>query len=240
MIHPLLAIADGLTRQLDGMRFGLPVSCVYNPLEYARPAYAAYVDRYGSADKEFLLLGMNPGPWGMVQTGIPFGEVSVVRDWLGIESVVGQPAQHHPRRPVLGFACRRSEVSGRRLWKWIQGRWTTPAAFFRHGFVANYCPLAFFGVTGANLTPDKLPVGDRAPLLSACDEALRATVAWLRPRWVIGIGRFAAHRSAAALTGFSIRLGCLPHPSPASPLANRGWETVADSTWSALGVSCSS
>lgn len=240
MIHPLLAIADGLTTQIDGLRFGPPVSCAYNPLVYARPAYAAYVDRYGSADKEFLLLGMNPGPWGMVQTGIPFGEVSAVRDWLGIEIKVGQPAQQHPRRPVFGFACQRSEVSGRRLWGWIQARWGTPAAFFQGGFVTNYCPLAFFSATGANLTPDKLTVSDRAPLLSVCDEALRATVAWLRPRWVIGIGRFAAQRSATALAGFSVRTGCLPHPSPASPLANRGWETVADSAWSALGVSCPS
>ncbi len=236
MIHPLLALADELTRRLDGLSFGPPVNCVYNPLAYARSAYAAYANRYGNPAKEFVLVGMNPGPWGMVQTGIPFGEVPTVRDWLGIEAAVGQPARLHPRRPVEGFDCRRREVSGRRLWGWIRRHWETPEIFFRHGFVANYCPMAFFDAGGANLTPDKLPSHDRASLLAACDEALRAMVACLRPRWVIGIGQFASRRAEVALSGSPVLHGRLPHPSPASPLANRGWETVADAAWSACGL----
>ena len=35
--------------------------------------------------KEAVFLGMNPGLWGMAQTGVPFGTVSLVRDWMGIE-----------------------------------------------------------------------------------------------------------------------------------------------------------
>jgi single-strand selective monofunctional uracil DNA glycosylase len=237
MVHPLLNIADQLTARLDRLAFGPPVDRVYNPLAYARDAHAAYADRYGTSPKEFLFLGMNPGPWGMVQTGVPFGEVNAVRGWLGIDTAVGQPVPLHPRRPVDGFACRRSEVSGRRLWGWIQRRWGDPAAFFRQGYVANYCPLAFFDAAGANLTPDKLPAAGREPLVAACDAALRETVAWLRPRWVIGIGNFAAARARAALDGQAVSFGRMPHPSPASPIANRGWDAAADAALAACGIS---
>ncbi len=231
----LLSIADDLSRRLEALRFGPPVTHVYNPLVYARTAHSAYLERYGGGRKEFVLVGMNPGPWGMVQTGVPFGEVAAVRDWLGITAPVRQPAALHPKRPVQGFACRRSEVSGRRLWGWIRARWGTPEAFFRRGFVANYCPLAFFDAAGRNLTPDKLPAADRAALLAACDQALRRTVELLRPSWVLGVGNFAEGRARAALVGLPVRIGRIPHPSPASPLANRGWAPAADAALAACG-----
>ncbi len=59
---------------------------------------------------------MNPGPWGMVQSGVPFGEVAAVRDWMKIKSSAKQPKSVHPKRPIEGLSCKRSEVSGRRLW----------------------------------------------------------------------------------------------------------------------------
>ena len=233
MKSSLLGIADELSRQLAALRFGPPVTHVYNPLAYARAAHAAYLERYGRGPKEFVLVGMNPGPWGMVQTGVPFGEVAAVRDWLGIAAPVEQPPALHPKRPVQGFDCRRSEVSGRRLWGWIRARWGTPEAFFRRGFVANYCPLAFFDAAGRNLTPDKLPAADRVALLAACDAALRRTAERLQPRWVLGVGNFAEGRAQAALEGLPVRIGRIPHPSPASPLANRGWAPAADAALAA-------
>ena len=232
-MNALLSIADDLSRRLEALRFGPPVTHVYNPLVYARAVHAAYLERYGGAPKEFVLVGMNPGPWGMVQTGVPFGEVVAVREWVGITAPVGQPAALHPRRPVQGFGCRRSEVSGRRLWGWIHDRWGTPAEFFRRGFVANYCPLAFFDAAGRNLTPDKLPAADRAALIEACDGALRRTVGILQPSWVLGVGNFAEGRARAALDGLPLRIGRIPHPSPASPLANRGWAPAADAALAA-------
>ena len=90
-----------------------------------------------------LLLGMNPGPWGMAQTGVPFGTVSRVRDWLGIEAPVERPANEHPRRPVLGFGTERDEVSGLRVWGWAQARWGTPERFFER-FDDLVCADTFF------------------------------------------------------------------------------------------------
>ena len=235
-VSPLLAIAHRLSRELAGMRFEAPVAYVYDPLDYAREAFDAYVERYGRAPKEVVLVGMNPGPFGMAQTGVPFGEVASVRDWLGIRAAIGRPVHEHPKRPVTGFDCHRSEVSGQRLWGWAKRRFGTPEAFFARFFVANYCPLLFLEASGRNLPLDKLAVAERRAVEALCDAALRETVVQLAPRIVLGIGRFAEKRAAIALAGLDVVIGSIPHPSPASPAANRGWESAAERAIAALAV----
>jgi single-strand selective monofunctional uracil DNA glycosylase len=179
---------------------------------------------------------MNPGPFGMAQTGVPFGDVSFVRDWMGIEAAVGRPEREHPRRPVAGFACRRGEVSGRRLWSWARDRFGSATAFFRRFVVWNYCPLASLEASGRNLTPDRLPAAERGPLFEACDAALSDVVAALRPRAVVGIGRFAQARAKAVLAGRGVPVLGIPHPSPASPAANRGWAQDATRALREAGI----
>lgn len=232
----MLAAARRLRREVEALRFGPPVTHVYDPLSYAWAAYAAYVERYADGPRRVLFLGMNPGPFGMAQTGVPFGEVAHVRDWLGIEAPVGKPAREHPKRPIEGFACARSEVSGARLWGAIRARYEKPERFFARAFVANYCPLVFMEASGRNRTPDQLPAREREPLHRACDEQLRRLVALLRPAHVIGIGRFAAERARAALDGTGIPVGAILHPSPASPAANRDWAGQARRELVRLGV----
>jgi single-strand selective monofunctional uracil DNA glycosylase len=232
----LLAAAAELVAALEPLRFGPPVTHVYKPISYAREPHERYLRRWGRGRKEAVLLGMNPGPWGMAQTGVPFGEVAAVRDWLRIEGEVGSPENPHPKRPVQGFACRRSEVSGRRLWGWAGERFATPERFFARFVVANYCPLAFLEESGRNHTPDKLPAAEREPLFAACDHALRRAVGYWRPRWVVGVGAFAEGRARAALAGFDVEIGRILHPSPASPAANRGWGEQAERDLAALGI----
>jgi single-strand selective monofunctional uracil DNA glycosylase len=242
-MHPLLAAADDLCRALKPLRFEAPVTHVYNPLVYARANYAAYVERYALLEapapppiKRVLLLGMNPGPWGMAQTGVPFGDASVVREWLGISGEVTPPADEHPERPIFGLACPRSEVSGTRLWGAIRDHFQTPARFFQRFFVENYCPLCFLEETGRNRTPDRLPAEERAPLYAICDAHLRRAVEILQPRLVIGVGNFAADRATNALEGSGIAVGQILHPSPASPAANVGWLDKVKAQLAALGV----
>jgi single-strand selective monofunctional uracil DNA glycosylase len=230
----LLAAASRLRRDVEALRFGPPVTHVYDPLDYARRGYEAYVRRYGAGRKLVLFVGMNPGPFGMAQTGVPFGDVPMVRDWLGIEVAVGKPAREHPKRPVHGFACRRSEVSGTRLWGWAAARFGAPDRFFADHFIANYCPLAFIEASGRNRTPDKLPESERAPLFEACDRHLRRVAALLEPEWVIGIGNFAEARAQAALEG--ARIGRIPHPSPANPSASRDWSGAAERALAGLQI----
>jgi single-strand selective monofunctional uracil DNA glycosylase len=208
-------------------------------LEYAFEPHRAYLERYGQRPRQALWLGMNPGPFGMAQTGVPFGDVGLVRDFLGIQAPVGRPPREHPKRPVHGFACTRGEVSGRRLWGFVQARWGVPEEFFRRHFVLNYCPLAFVEASGKNRTPDHLPAAEREPLFAACDEALRAAVEALGVTTVLGVGAFAQARATAALEGVGGRGGVrvlpLPHPSPASPAANRGWDALAERALEAAG-----
>lgn len=231
----LIPIARRLARETSVLRFAPPVAFVYAPLDYARRPHEAFL-ALARPRPEALLLGMNPGPWGMAQTGVPFGEVAVARDWLGLAAPVGRPDPEHPKRPVLGYDCRRSEVSGRRLWGWARDRFGTPARFFATFFVWNYCPLAFLEASGRNRTPDQLPAAEREPLFAACDRALAALVGELRPRRVIGVGAFAAARARNLLGDAGPAVGSILHPSPASPAANRGWEAAAEGQLAALGV----
>lgn len=232
----LLHAAETLADEVDSLSFAPPVTHVYNPLRYAAPAYREYVQRYGATPKRVVFLGMNPGPWGMAQTGIPFGEVSAVRDWLGISAEIERPALEHPRRRVEGFACRRSEVSGARLWGALAERHGEAARFFSERFVANYCPLLFLEESGRNRTPDKLAADERRALYAACDEHLRAVVAALDPEWVVGIGGFAAGRAGEALASSGVNVAQVLHPSPASPAANRGWAEQADAQLARYGL----
>lgn len=228
---PLIKAAQQLRRQVGRLVFEPPVHTVYNPLDYAWAAHEQFLDRFGRGRKRVVFLGMNPGPWGMAQTGVPFGEIPAVRDWMGIDAPIARPQPEHPKRPIEGLACRRSEVSGRRLWGLFQERFGTAEAFFTTHFVLNYCPLVFMHETGKNLTPDKLPAAERLPLEAICDQHLRDAVEALRPEVLVGVGGFATKRAEIALgalaTATRPRLATILHPSPASPAANRGWAEQA-------------
>jgi single-strand selective monofunctional uracil DNA glycosylase len=231
----LVATSRRLAREAEKLRFAAPVTHVYNPLLYARAPHEAYLRRFGEGPKAALFLGMNPGPFGMAQTGVPFGDVACVRDFLGIEAAVGRPALEHPARPVTGFSCPRSEVSGTRLWGWARERFGSADAFFARFFVHNYCPLAFMESGGRNRTPDKLGAGEREALYRICDEALRDVVAHLQPSHVIGVGAFAESRARQALAGTGVTVATILHPSPASPAANRNWSGTIEGQLRALG-----
>ena len=236
MTSDLIRSARRLRDAAGKLAFAPPVSHVYNPLDYAWPAHEAYLRRYGAGRKRVLFLGMNPGPFGMVQTGVPFGEVEAVRDWLGISAAIKPPPRGHPKRPVTGFDCPRSEPSGRRLWGLFRERFGTPEAFFREHMVANYCPLAFMEGSCRNRTPDKLPGPERDALFAVCDDHAREMVCVLQPEWLIGIGDFAAKRARQALSGLQVRIGQILHPSPANPLANRDWAGIVTKQLKALEV----
>jgi single-strand selective monofunctional uracil DNA glycosylase len=215
-----------LCEALRDLEFSFPVACVYNPLEYAWQAYRSYLERHARTRKRVLYLGMNPGPWGMAQTGIPFGEVRAVRDWLQIDAPIDRPDPEHPKRPITGMNCTRSEVSGRRLWGLFADRFGAPADFFREQFVANYCPLVFMDEGGRNVTPDKIASSEFGPLRAACDLHLQKTLDTLRPEFLVGVGQFAEQclaRVAGETQHPPRRVIRILHPSPASPAANRDW-----------------
>ncbi len=225
----LIASTLRLAEVLRPFDFSSPVACVYHTLDYTWEAHHEYLARFGRGKKRVVFLGMNPGPFGMAQTGVPFGEVAAVRDWMGIEKPIGKPQHEHPKRPIEGFACQRSEVSGRRLWGLFSQRFGTADAFFKDHFVLNYCPLVWMSATGANLTPDKISAAEMAPVEAACIAHLQEVIALLKPAFLIGVGGFAEERMrrAAGAIQCHAQIGKILHPSPASPAANRGWAEAA-------------
>ena len=234
----LITAARDLANEVDLLKFAPPVAHVYNPLRYAWRSHEEYLRRFGNSRKRVLFLGMNPGPFGMVQTGIPFGEVRAVRDWMEIRAAPEPPPNQHPKRPILGLACARSEVSGQRLWKLFADRFGTAEKFFAEHFVVNYCPLAFVEASGANRTPNKLPAHEIADVYRLCDDHLHQVLDALAPEWLIGIGAFAARRASLVCDSGMTKVGQILHPSPASPAANRNWAGLATRELIRLGVWC--
>ena len=236
LTRSLLRNAATLRDEVDQLTFDDPVHTVYNPLAYAWAAHSDYLRRFARSSCEVLLLGMNPGPWGMAQTGVPFGEVTLVRDWIGVKGKIRKPEDEHPKRPVDGWDCPRNEVSGARLWGWAKERFETPDRFFERFFVYNYCPLSFMEASGRNLTPDKLAAESRKPLEAICDQALSTVVEALEPAYLVGLGAFAEKCFKRAVPDSTSTRGRILHPSPASPVANRGWAPQAEAQLQQLGI----
>ncbi|TRZ11604.1 hypothetical protein HGM15179_015511 [Zosterops borbonicus] len=271
-----LALERALSEQLRALGPpGPPVAVVYAPLEYAWEPHQSFVRRYlrgprpvlflgmnpgpfgmaqtgvgtgtGHRDTRGLFLGMNPGPFGMAQTGVgtgdralrvPFGEARHVREWLRVGGSVLKPPQEHPKRPVLGLSCPRSEISGRRFWGLVRSLCPAPRSFFRRCFVHNLCPLLFLAPSGRNVAPPELRPPLRRRLLALCGDALVAAVVALRVALVVALGRVAEQGARRALraAGLAVRVTGIPHPSPRNPRANRGWETQARARLEEEGV----
>ena len=232
----MTAAARELSGAVSALRFGEPVTHVYNPLDYAWGAHEQYLNLAATGKKKVVFLGMNPGPFGMAQTGVPFGEIAAVRDWIGIDAPISKPKNEHPKRPVDGLACNRSEVSGRRLWGLFAERFDSAEVFFTDHFIANHCPLVFMEETGRNRTPDKLPAAEADPLMAVCDSHIRDVVQILKPEWLVAVGGFAEKRAETALDGLKVCIVKILHPSPASPAANRGWAEQATKQMNEHGI----
>ncbi len=227
--------AEKLRDEVNSLDFSPYVPWVYNPLDYAWAAHEQYIRLYAQETCQVLFVGMNPGPWGMAQTGVPFGQIDAAHHWLGIDAEIHKPEREHRLRPIEGWACKRSEVSGERLWGLFKARYTTPMQFFQQHFVCNYCPLVFMEESARNVTPDKLPAAAREPLEAACDRHLSELIQLLKPAWVIGVGAW-AEGCAKRVAAETVKIGRILHPSPASPAANRDWAGTATSQLQELGV----
>lgn len=236
IIDQVIAAARRLSRDVGKLRFAEPVSCVYNPLDYAWAPHEKYLKFLNPRGAEILFLGMNPGPWGMAQTGVPFGHVPTIKEWLRIDAPIRQPSQQHPKRPIEGFDCRRAEVSGERLWGLLRKRFGTPEKFFRRHFITNYCPLVFMEESGRNRTPDKLKPVERAALQAICDSHLEKVVDAVSPRVAVAVGAYAEQCFRRVVGERPIEVIRIFHPSPASPAANKNWADTVTKQLKGAGV----
>lgn len=230
LAEELLRIELELCAQLSALKFSHPVEFVYSPINYAFNLHAQFVRKFANTTKKVIFLGMNPGPWGMSQTGVPFGEVSVVRDWLAISGPVSKPIKEHPSRLVSGLECHRSEVSGKRFWGLFQELCgSNPHVFFQHCFIYNQCPIALMSVSGKNITPAELKASESKTLLAICDRALSKVLQLLQVETVVAIGKFAEKRANIAVRDAnlkSIQVVSIPHPSPRNASCSSNWKEI--------------
>ena len=232
----LVRIAERLSHKLSGTIPLLGADYVYDPSVYAKCPHDNYLQRFAKGQKRVLLLGMNPGPWGMAQIGVPFGSVPHARDWLKVEGKIGVPERFHPSRPVLGWECHRVEPSGRRLWSLLESIYGAPCNMAKELVVLNYCPLLFLKANGQSCR--NLPLNNlrgAKKLLQACDESLGEMLDVVKPEVAIGIGMFAEKR-LRLVAGKKIKVGRMLHPSPASPMANQGFDRLARVALASHGV----
>ena len=194
---------------------------VTNPLDYAWEYHHSYLSQYGGLGAKTLLLGMNPGPFGMAQCGVPFGATKVAKNFLNISGRIHDPKNRHPKRPIEGLDFQRQEVSGTRLWGLLEEIWKDPITIHQNVFLVNHCPLLLLGESGRNITPANISGPAVNKLLKLCDKHLKETVESLGITRVVGIGKYAEKRAKMAFSGMDIVVDTCWHPSPASPLANR-------------------
>lgn len=225
----LLQYATALNEKLRKLSFNSPVQYVYNPVEYAYDMHAAFIKRYCQSEKKILLLGMNPGPWGMVQTGIPFGEINMVKEWYQIEAKINKPAIECPQREVMGLDCHRSEISGKRLYEYFKKVSHTPDNFFKNTYLYNYCPLALLQRGGNNFTPSSLKGAIKKELEEYCNDSLLQVLELLKTEIIIALGVYTKKQADLILKVNCIdhiQVICMPHPSPRAK-GNENWSEKA-------------
>jgi len=212
-----------LRESADHVQIKEKLSWSYNPLEYAWPVHREYLRRFGGESNRVVFLGMNPGPWGMGQTGVPFGDPYIVRDWMkmGDDFEIEQPDNMTEDRPVLGFQSDKKEGSGQRLFSYIRDQFGDLEKFFDNNFILNYCPLLMFTEEGNNLTPSDLLKDDRQRVYEVCDPYIWDMIGFYDPEVLVGIGKFATERLKDVFDGGDREIVRIPHPSPASPIATR-------------------
>ena len=172
----------------------------------------------GAGPREILFVGMNPGPFGMAQNGVPFGDTAMVRDWLGIEAPVERPRREHPKRPVLGLRMTRGEVSGARLWGWARGAFRDSGAILPARLRVELLPTFLHGGERAERHPRQAaPRRARAPVrgLRRCTRRGRSPTSG--PVIVVGIGAFAAWRAAPLAEAAGAGVRRRPPPEPREP-----------------------
>lgn len=273
----LIKTTRALADDLHALRCPAGVSHVYNPLRYMWPAHERFLSRHYVREREslpnvgrldlyrpagtaksrrYLILGMNPGPHGMVQTGLPFGDVVNAAAMLGYKTGDQIPAPDlasvalHPSRPVIGLSATRREASGERLWGGLASIWGSLDAVLADCFAANYCPLAYFAddASGTNVTPEEFgkrtvngkpnPRYDTAyaaELDEVCLPYLVRVARAMRVEVILAVGRYAEVKAKiiAALCPEATRrcpspkVVYLTHPSPLATRSAGEWATMA-------------
>ena len=198
-------------------------------------AHEQYLKRFGEGRKRVVFLGMNPGPFGMVQVGVPFGEVNAVRDWMQISAPVAPPKTPNPSRPVEGFTCQRSEVRVSACGRFFAERYPHAQDFCRP-LCAELLPAGVLRSRAQRDTRQAPEERNRTALCRLRCTFRRASTRWRRNGWSASASLPDAGASSACPFVPAGEDRHRAHPSPAGPIANRGWAPQAAAQLTALGI----
>ena len=132
---------------------------VWNPGSYGAPWHRVFREIYPLRERPILMFGLNPGPYGMGQTGIPFTDVRRLRQCLPKMALTLRERGREPRVPGLAprslrrFFTREFESSAVRVYRFLELGWGSAEKGWRSVGVANSCPLLFLDPEGRNQTP---------------------------------------------------------------------------------------
>jgi single-strand selective monofunctional uracil DNA glycosylase len=187
---------------------------VLNPGRYGERWHARFRRAYPMSPRPLLVFGLNPGPYGMAQTGVPFTDLKRLESalpglWKDLVAS-GEPVTRPGLAPpsLARHLTRTFESSSVRVYRFLERAYGRPELALREVVFVNPCPLLFIDPeTGANRTPADLPRALRArkaaELVHAFEELRRATVleavAELEPRGAILLGRDVAAAVGEAL-----------------------------------------
>lgn len=172
MSKNLIAITAELRDKLDRLPEPAGVE-VYNPLSYAWQLHQRYLRRFvtqgpqteppfevggmgpsvSTQQRRVLFIGMNPGPFGMMQTGCPFGDKVSARQLGGLpgvplsdrhtESLDLSKLTTLKARRTQGFGIKQRETSGQRFWEGMTELWPL-TSIGRARVTAGGAPIVLF------------------------------------------------------------------------------------------------
>lgn len=226
-----LDIECDLNNELNELQFPKNITHIYNPIVYALNLHCQYIKKFLNGKKKVMLIGMNPGPNGMVQNGVPFGNTNTVKNLMKIQGQVDQPPSLNPKRPVTGLSCTTEEPSGVRIWNLLQKLAGSLEVFGEQCFLHNFCPLAFFDEQGKNITPSELKGKIKSTLRDICLKYLEKEIQLIQPEIIIAIGSYVGDSlrklsKQSIYVRTNIKILQLAHPSPRS-LNNNNWPEKA-------------
>ena len=186
----IIELYKSLNIELDELKFFPPCFYVYNPLSYCFESFKIYFEYLNTEEEINLFFGINPGPFGMAQTGIPFGDKETVKNYLKIEPKIDidKIPKQHPKKQILGLEVKRVEKSGRIFWGVIKEFYPEKYDFFKSNFVLNFCPLCFLDEQGRNITPKVLRKEDQIALYKILEIFMLKLFKLIKIKKLIAIG----------------------------------------------------
>jgi len=129
---------------------------VWNPALYALDIYQEYLTKFPPEPGAILALGLNPGPYGMAQTGIPFTDCRTASGALGMEMTIPGKAPDDlisRLKKANGKWRGTYERSSLGMYRFLILAWGDIKTAYRNWFVGNPCPLLFLDPERWNVTP---------------------------------------------------------------------------------------